>query len=316
MADPTSNSSPIPESVGVTEPLPIPTPSSAGALRLGITYVPFRPPEELHDLAVAAEESGLDELWVWEDCFKQSGLASAAAALAWTSRIRVGIGLLPVPLRNVALTAMEIATLERLFPGRVIPGIGHGVQDWMSQTGSRAASPLTLLREHATALRRLLAGEEVTVDGRYVRLDHVRLDWPPASPPPLGIGADGPKSIALAAELGDVFLLSAARTEAQITNARRILEQVSPRRHEIVAAQIVATGPGARERVDAEVPKWNGPDITHGLAGDAETIAAQLRRLAELGVTSVAVQPTGDEPDLIGLVEFLGREVRPLLSRP
>jgi hypothetical protein len=31
-------------------------------------------------------------------------------------------------------------------------------------------------------------------------------------------------------------------------------------------------------------------------------------------VTSVAVQPTGDEPDLIGLVEFLGREVRPLLS--
>ena len=299
----------------MADPTPVPTPTPARPLRLGITYVPFRPPEELRDLAVAAEESGLDELWVWEDCFKQSGFAAAAAALAWTSRIRVGIGLLPVPLRNVALAAMEIATLERLFPGRLIPGIGHGVQDWMSQTGSRAASPLTLLREHATALRRLLAGEEVTVKGRYVRLDHVRLDWPPASSPPLGIGADGPKSIAIAGELGDVFLLSAARSEAQIANARRILEEVSPGCHEIVAAQIVAIGPGARDRVDAEVPKWNdGSDVTHGSAGDAETIAADLRRLAELGVTSVAVQPTGDEPDLIGLVEFLGREVRPLLS--
>jgi len=311
MADPT------PEYASTPDPIPTPdlAPPTARPLRLGITYVPFRPPEELRDLAVAAEESGLDELWVWEDCFKQSGFAAAAAALAWTKRIRVGIGLLPVPLRNVALTAMEIATVDRLFPDRLIPGIGHGVQDWMAQTGSRAASPLTLLREHATALRRLLAGEEVTVDGRYVRLDHVRLDWPPASPPPLGIGADGPKSIAIAGELGDVFLLSAARTEAQITNARRILEQASPRRHEIVAAQIVAIGPGARDRVDAEVPKWNdGSDVTHGSAGDAETIAADLRRLAELGVTSVAVQPTGDEPDLIGLIEFLGREVRPLLS--
>ena len=48
----------------------------------------------------------------------------------------MGIGLLPVPLRNVALTAMELATLERLFPGRLAPGIGHGVLDWMGQVGT------------------------------------------------------------------------------------------------------------------------------------------------------------------------------------
>ena len=86
-------------------------------IALGITFVPSLPPEQLRGLATAAEESGLDELWVWEDCFKESGIASATAALAWTSRIRVGIGLLPVPLRNVALTAMELATMERMFPG-------------------------------------------------------------------------------------------------------------------------------------------------------------------------------------------------------
>ena len=40
-----------------------------------------------------------------------------------------------MPLRNVALTAMELATVERMFPGRFVPGIGHGVLDWMGQVG-------------------------------------------------------------------------------------------------------------------------------------------------------------------------------------
>jgi hypothetical protein len=50
------------------------------------------------------------------------------------------------------------------------------------------------------------------------------------------------------------------------------------------------------------------------VAGDAAAIAAALRRLGDLGVTSVCVQPTEDEPDLLGFARFLGRQVKPLLS--
>ena len=295
-------------------------PRTATNLRLGITYVPYLHPEHLRDLAQAAQECGLDDLWVWEDCFKQSGVAAAAAALAWTDTVRVGIGLLPVPLRNVALTAMEIATLSRLFPDRLLPGIGHGVQPWMAQVGGRVGSPLTLLREYATALRSLLAGEEVTVDGRYVHLDAVTLDWPPAGPVALAMGGDGPKSVALAGELADVYLLSAARTDAEIAAAYEIL--TTTRSHHrataappMVCAPITATGPGARDRIDAEIPFWGKePDPGIGSAGGAEHVAADFRRLAGLGVTTIAVQPTRDEPDLLGLVAVLGREVKPLLS--
>jgi 5,10-methylenetetrahydromethanopterin reductase len=291
-------------------------------LRLGITYVPYLPPEHLRDLAQAADECALDDLWVWEDCFKQSGLASASAALAWTSRIRVGIGLMPVPLRNVALTAMEITTLCRLFPGRVLPGIGHGVQPWMQQVGGKVDSPLTLLREYATALRSLLAGETVSVDGRYVHLDAVQLDWPPSPPPPLALGGEGPKSVALAGELGDAYLFGAARSDDDIAAGLEILVErweqrgiPAAERPEVVVAPITATGEGARQRVDAEIPFWfKEPDPTIGSAGDAEQVAADFRRLADLGVTTIAVQPTRDEPDLLGLVEFLGREVKPRLA--
>src|SRR5919197_3546228 len=100
---------------------------------LGVVFRPQLAPERLRAVARVADEAGLEELWLWEDCFLEDGVSTAAAALAWTERVRVGIGLLPVPLRNVAVTAMEAAALDRMFPGRAIVGVGHGVQDWMGQ---------------------------------------------------------------------------------------------------------------------------------------------------------------------------------------
>ena len=151
---------------------------------MGIVFRPQSAPEQLRAAAEAADEAGLDELWLWEDCFDHGGIATAAAALAWTNRLRVGIGVLPVPLRNPALAAMEIASAwPGCSPTACDVGVGHGVLDWMGQVGARAESPMTLLREYVTAVRGLLAGESVTTDGRYVRLRDVRLGWVPESPP-------------------------------------------------------------------------------------------------------------------------------------
>lgn len=283
-------------------------------MRIGIHIPPTIAPDRLRELAVATERSGLDELWVWEDAFKQSGVASATAALAWTDRIRVGISLLPVPLRNPALTAMEFATLGRMFPGRFVAGIGHGVQPWMAQAGVKAASPLTLLREQATAIRSLLAGETVTTAGRYVNLDQVRLDWPPEQPVPLLIGGSGPKSIALAAELGDGNLFTNALTDDQVRDqiqevraAKRAAGRPDADRPEIAVAEILATGPDAQARLDAELPIWGAePGQGIGIAGGAAEVVASAERYASFGVTSYGIQPAADEPDLPGFIELLG----------
>jgi len=118
--------------------------------------VVFRPqlaPERLRTFVTLADEVGLDDVWLWEDCFLEGGMTASTAALAWTGSVRLGLGLMPVPFRNPALAAMEIATLARLFPGRFVPSAGHGVLEWMDQVGARAASPMTLLREWVTAVR-------------------------------------------------------------------------------------------------------------------------------------------------------------------
>jgi len=250
---------------------------------LGALFLPSNPPERLRSVALAADEAGLDELWLWEDCFLESGIASTAAALGWTQRLRVSVGLLPVPLRNVALTAMEAATLLRLFPDRVNLAIGHGVQRWMEQVGERVESPMTLLREYAVALRSLLDGERVTTTGRYVRLNEVELEWPPTSRPTILVGAVGPKTLRLAGEVGDGTVLTGGTTPDAVRAARQTL--------------------GA------------GPSIVVYLSatGDAPTVAAEVRRFAEAGADSIVLQPSADEPDPEGFVRFVATEVRPLV---
>ncbi len=190
---------------------------------IGAIARPQLPPERIRDVALAADAAGLDELWLWEDCFWEGGISMAGAVLGMTERVTVGVGLLPMPLRNVALAAMEIAALDRLFPGRFVVGLGHGVQEWMGQAGVRAASPLTLAREYFAALRGLLAGDEVTTSGQYVQLDQVRLVWPPEVPTALHMGATGPKSLRLSGEIADGTILSGETGVADVPRARELL---------------------------------------------------------------------------------------------
>ncbi|MFI8190976.1 LLM class flavin-dependent oxidoreductase [Streptomyces sp. NPDC085946] len=286
---------------------------------LGAILRPQLPPERFRSLARLADGTGLDELWLWEDCFLEGGISSAAAALAWTERIRVGVGLLPVPLRNVAVTAMETATLHRMFPGRASVGVGHGVQDWMGQVGARAGSPVTLLREYVTALRALLDGERVTTGGRYVRLDDVALGWPPRGGAEVLVGAVGPRTVRLSGEVADGTILSEVTPPEGVREARRLIDEgrraagrTGP--HTVVAYLLTATGPGAAARLRAELAAKGLADVPGlGVAGDAAAVAEAVRRVAEAGADRVVLEPTGDEPDPEGFVRFAAEEVRPLV---
>lgn len=175
---------------------------------LGMCFDRTLPPSFVVEVAERLEADGLDQLWVIEDCFYTTAPSLAATAFARTEHLHVGIGILPAVARNAAITAMELATLERLAPGRLIAGIGHGVQPWMKQMGARRASPLTTLDEVITAVRQLLAGERVTVDGREVTLHDVALEPAPDAAPPVLAGVRGPKSLELAGRVADGIVLA------------------------------------------------------------------------------------------------------------
>jgi len=272
--------------------------------RVGILFRPQLPPERLAGFVAATEAAGLDDLWLWEDCFLEGGLTSATAALAWSTSLRVGLGLMPAPLRNPALAAMEIATLARLFPGRFVPALGHGVQAWMGQVGARAASPMGLLREWVTAVRFLLRGETVTVAGSYVSLDRVALDWPPPAAVPILIGGRGPKTLALAGELADGLVLDAGTSPGTVRRAMAQAAAVRPQ--EIVVYLPCGAGPGSAERIQAELPPSAPPGADLAAVGSPADVAGTIRAFARAGATTIVLQPAGDDPDVAATIQLAG----------
>jgi len=280
--------------------------------RIGLIIRPEWPPERLRGLAAAVEAAGLDDVWLWEDCFWSGGVAAVSAALAATSTVRVGLGLMPAPLRNPVLAAMEISGLARLYPGRFVPAAGHGVLPWMEQVGAAVDSPMGLLREWVAAVRALLHGETLTVSGQYVRLDHVALDWPPETVPPLLVGARGPRTLALAGELADGLCLDASLTPAGV--ARAIERSAARRPSEVVVYLPVGSAPGSAERILKQLREPTDPLAERTALGTPAEVAASIRAYADAGATTIALQPTPDDPDIEGTLA-LAAEARADLQK-
>ncbi|MEV6930982.1 LLM class flavin-dependent oxidoreductase [Dactylosporangium sp. NPDC051485] len=244
--------------------------------RIGVMLPRDLPADQVLTYARSAEQLGFDELWVVEDLGFRGGVAQAGAVLAATSRVVVGIGIMPAGARNAAFAAMELATLAQLFPGRLIAGIGHGMPDWMRQVGARPASPLTLLREHAVAVRALLRGEPGPAAGRYVDVEGVVIGERPQVVPPVVLGVRGPKSIAIAGQVADGVLLAEPAAPPYIAGAIERLASASPEVITYDAAVVGDDGRAARDLVRPGLAWIGEPDWAPHLA--ALPFAADLAR--------------------------------------
>jgi alkanesulfonate monooxygenase SsuD/methylene tetrahydromethanopterin reductase-like flavin-dependent oxidoreductase (luciferase family) len=205
---------------------------------------------------------------------------------------------------------------------------------------------VTLLREYVTALRALLAGERVSVQGRYVRLEGVALDWPPTEASVRAatsaggdagvagggvagggvayagvvVGATGPKTLRLAGEVGDGTILTGGTDVEGVRAARRLIDE--GRRaagrsdpHRVIVYLHAATGDDAAGRMAAERVRWgyhDGQDVT--VTGDEHAVADAVHRWADAGADTVVLQPTPDDPDPEGFMRFVAERVRPLVA--
>lgn len=194
--------------------------SNDGSISLGISFGSNIPPASLIEASRRIERHGFHEIWVHEDYFFHGGLCAAAMVLQATQKIPVGIGVVSAMVRHPAVTAMEIATVAGVHPGRLRVGIGVGATHWMKQLGLYPKSQLQALREVITTIRRLLAGEALTQTGLFM-LDNVQLTHP-VEAVPLYAGVIGPKSLALSGEIADGTVVSMMAGPRYVTKAREI----------------------------------------------------------------------------------------------
>jgi F420-dependent oxidoreductase-like protein len=187
-------------------------------LGLIIGYWPSSgPPPDAAEQVAAAEELGFDSVWTSEaygsDCF---------TPLAWwgstTQRVKLGTAITQISARTPASTAMTAITLDHLSGGRFILGLGvSGPQVVEGWYGQAYAKPLARAREYIDIVRRVIARDEpVEYAGEHYAMPLVGgtgLGKPlksivrPRRPDiPIYLGAEGPKNVALAAEIADGWL--------------------------------------------------------------------------------------------------------------
>ena len=188
-------------------------------LGLQLGYWGAQPPDGVDELVAAAEDAGFDALFTAE-----AWGSDAFTPLAWwgrgTSRLRLGTSIVQMSGRTPASIAMHALTLDHLSAGRVILGMGVSgpqvVEGWYGQPFSK---PLARTREVVDIVRQVLAREEpVTSDGPHYPLPYdgegavglgkplKSIVHPLRSDLPIWLGAEGPKNVALTAEIADGWI--------------------------------------------------------------------------------------------------------------
>ncbi|WP_436491940.1 LLM class F420-dependent oxidoreductase [Actinokineospora sp. HUAS TT18] len=185
-------------------------------MRLGLQlgYWGAQPPVNAGELVAAAERCGFDAVFAAE-----SWGSDAFTPLAWwgsaTSRIRLGTSVAQLSARTPTACAMHALTLDHLSGGRAILGLGVSgpqvVEGWYGQSFAR---PLARTREYVDVARQVLARQGPVVNaGPHYPLPRSSegkalrpITHPLRADLPIWLGAEGPKNVALAAEIADGWL--------------------------------------------------------------------------------------------------------------
>ncbi|MCZ7531439.1 MAG: LLM class F420-dependent oxidoreductase [Acidimicrobiia bacterium] len=186
-------------------------------LGLQIGYWGAGPPQGVEEQIAEAERLGYDSVWTAE-----AWGSDALTPLAWwgrsTTRMQLGTAIVQLSARTPAATAMAAITMDHLTEGRFILGLGASgpqvVEGWYGESYSK---PLARTREYVEIIRRILARDErVSFSGEHYSMPFPggtglgkplrSIVHPLRDDLPIYLAAEGPKNVALTAEIADGWL--------------------------------------------------------------------------------------------------------------
>lgn len=182
-------------------------------------------PRELVEIAVAAEEHGMDSVAVSDHFqpWRHNG-GHAPFSLAWmaavgerTKRVQIGTSVMTPTFRyNPAVIAQAFASMGCLYPGRIMLGVGTGEALNEYATGFQGEWPefkerFARLRESIKLMRALWTGEEINFDGEYYKTQGAYMYDVPDKPIPVYVAAGGPVVARYAGRAGDGFICTSGK---------------------------------------------------------------------------------------------------------
>lgn len=245
----------------------------------------------LREFVARAEAAGLDRVCLGDHVtFKGGqgfdGLQNATAVAVLSRRVVVETAVYLLPLRHPVPVARQVTSLAGFAPDRFVFGVGIGGDDpaELRACGIDPASRGRRMDESLAIVRRLLAGETVTVQGRFFTLDSVRIVPTPATPVPLLVGGRSTAAIRRTAQYGDGWLGL----------------WVSPRRYAEACDEVVREAEAAGRRITSwahGMHVWCGFDSSRDRAG--ERLAREMESLYRLPFEKFArYSPYGTPQDV------------------
>ena len=262
---------------------------------------------QMRELAVAAEDGGLDSIWVADHLFLRGGggrdrgvweaIAILGALADATSRVELGPLVLCTAFRNPGLIAWAANALDEISGGRFVLGLGAGWHEpEFAAFGFEFGRRVSVLADSLEVIAPLLREGRVAYDGKWARGEaELRPRGPRPDGPPIMLAGARPRMLGLAARFADRWnsVWYGLPTD-EFRDERRRLEQAcaeagrDPAEIEVSAGIVVADPATATE---------NGPDAVSGRAAD---IAAALRAWQAEGVAEVMCRL---EPPSVAVVE-------------
>jgi 5,10-methylenetetrahydromethanopterin reductase len=194
-------------------------------MRIGIAFDGFMPTDQAIEMAQRAVEAGAASLWVAEHLGYREAIATCVAFALKTQQAVLVPTVVSPYLWHPTPTAMAMATLAELAPGRAAIAVGVGNPLFLQESGKTIEKPVTAVREFADALRKLWTGEPVHMDGELTKLTGARLAFKPAEPIPVYVASIGPDSLRMAGRVGDGVVLSAGLSTQSVRESLAICRQ-------------------------------------------------------------------------------------------
>lgn len=177
-------------------------------MRLSIAFDGSTPVQATLPVVQAAEREGLDGVWSAEHVGLNDAIVPSTLYVAKTERLDVGVMGPNTDTRHPGLLAMELNSLAELGPGRIRVQVGTGDPGLAKMVGAdNRFKPLRRVEDMVTALRKLLVGEQVTMESPSFQLESMSIR-PRAQAPSIDVMAIRPNMLQLAAKVGDGVALS------------------------------------------------------------------------------------------------------------
>ncbi len=262
----------------------------------------------LREMAIAAEEGGLDSVWGADHLIFREGEVNEGIHECWTvltavaaitRRVEIGPLVLALPFRNPALTAKMAAELDEVSGGRLILGLGCGWhQPEFDAFGYPFDHRVSRFEEGLEIIMPLLRGEKVTFEGRYHRVRDAELRPQPVRPggPPVLIAGKQPRMLSLvarhAAQWNGAWYgvpSEADELRTRLANVRAALDEAGrdPATLNLTAGIFVAW-----DDADADAPE-------RAIRGTPDEVAEALAGYDELGIAHVIAHVFPRTPDAV-----------------